>query len=247
MKPYTRVGRDYRARVSPESGETAFQVVVEESDLQVTARRDLSREIGAYLRAVRGELKSYILLHEDFLRSLSPVDVPDTAPEVARRMAGAARLAGVGPMAAVAGTIAQLVCERFVADSPDILVENGGDLYLCSTRERVVGLLAEPESGMRLGLRIAAGEFPTSLCSSSGRIGHSLSLGRGDLVTVRADSGALADAAATALANILREKRDLPRVVDKARELADAGLLGVFAQHEGQVAAWGRVELVALG
>ncbi|MCM0756852.1 UPF0280 family protein [Desulfovibrio aminophilus] len=246
MKDYTRVGRDYRESVAPDAGERAFQVVIEESDLFVVARRDLSAGIADFLRGLRGELKSHILLRRDFLPSLTPLPAPAGAPEIARRMYEAARACDVGPMAAVAGTVAQMVCERFVSESPDIIVENGGDIFLCSTRERVVGLLAEPESGTRLGLRIPAGEFPTSLCSSSGRIGHSLSLGRGDLVTVRADSGALADAAATALCNRLKTARDLEAVLAGARELAPAGVLGVFAQMGGQVAAWGRVELVAL-
>lgn len=245
-KDYQGVGRGYREALAPDRGEVCFQVVLEESDLWVVARRDLSREIADCLRGVRAELKSHILIHPEFLASLEPLDEPGDAPEVARRMYAAAKACGVGPMAAVAGTIAQMVCERFVAASPDILVENGGDLFLCSTRERTVALLAEPGSGARLGLRIPAGEFPTSLCSSSGRIGHSLSLGHGDLVTVRADSGALADAAATALCNLLRSARDLSRVLEKAQELEAVGVLGVFAQMGGQVAAWGRVELVGI-
>jgi len=221
MKDYRGVGRGYREALAPDQGEVSFQVVLEESDLWIVARRNLSREIAEYLRGLRAELKSHILLHPDFF-------------------------CNVGPMAAVAGTIAQMVCERFVDASPDLIVENGGDIFLCSTRDRVVGLLAEPKSGARLGLRIPAREFPTSLCSSSGRIGHSLSLGRGDLVTVRADSGALADAAATALCNLLKSARDLSRVLERAQELAEVGVLGVFAQMGGQVGAWGQVELVGL-
>ena len=246
MKEYRGVGRGYREALAPDRDEVSFQVVLEESDLWVVARRDLSRETADYLRGLRAELKSHILVHPEFLASLEPLATPADAPEPARRMYDAARACEVGPMAAVAGTISQMVCERFRGESPDILVENGGDLFLCSTRERVVGLLAEPESGARLGLRIPAGEFPTSLCSSSGRIGHSLSLGHGDLVTVRADSGALADAAATALCNLLKSARDLSRVLARAQELEPAGVLGVFAQMGGQVAAWGRVELVGI-
>lgn len=246
MKDFRGVGRGYREALAPDPGEVSFQVVLEESDLWIVARQDLSREIAEYLRGLRAELKSHILLHPGFLTSLAPLDEPAAAPEAARRMYAAARACNVGPMAAVAGTIAQMVCERFRDVSQDLIVENGGDIFLCSTRDRVVGLLAEPKSGARLGLRIPAKEFPTSLCSSSGRIGHSLSLGRGDLVTVRADSGALADAAATALCNLLKSARDLGRVLERAQELAEVGVLGVFAQMGWQVGAWGRVELVGV-
>lgn len=64
----------------------------------------------------------------------------------------------------------------------DCLVENGGDLYLISSRDRVIGLLPEPGSGLFIGVRIPAGDCPLSLCASSGRIGHSLCFGRGELV-----------------------------------------------------------------
>ncbi len=238
------VGRDYRDGVAPAGGEVRFQVVIEESDLFIVARRDLSAEIAAFLREVRGQLKNHILLHREFLDSLTPVAAPASAPEVARRMAAAAEVCGVGPMAAVAGTIAQMVAERFAGVSPDLIVENGGDIFLCSTRDRTVALLAEPGSGSRLGWRIPAAEFPTSLCSSSGRVGHSLSLGRSDIVTVRADSGALADAAATALANALKKPADLAKVTERAAAIP--GVLGIFAQCAGHAAAWGRVELAVL-
>ncbi|MDD4953205.1 MAG: UPF0280 family protein, partial [Desulfovibrionaceae bacterium] len=172
--------------------------------------------------------------------------VPESAPALARAMAAAAAACGVGPMAAVAGAIAQAVVERFAGLSPNLLVENGGDIFMRSTRGRTVALLAEPGSGARLGLRLEARDFPLSLCSSSGTIGHSLSLGQGDLVAVRAKDAAFADAAATALANELGAASDLEAVVALARLLAPKGLDGVFAQCRGRLAVWGRMELVAL-
>ena len=85
-----------------------------------------------------------------------------------------------------------------------------------------------------------------AVCASSGTIGHSLSLGSGDLVAVRARDARFADAAATALCNELRGEADIDRVLKRARELADHGLDGVFAQYDQKVAAWGDLELVAL-
>jgi hypothetical protein len=247
-KTYTSTDRFYRlpSLESGESGEVSFQVVLEQTDLWIVASRDLRAEVLALVRDLRGQLKSYILLHPEFQASLVPVPVPESAPAIVRDMAEAARACGVGPMAAVAGAVAQHVAEAFIPDSPDMLVENGGDLYLRSTRERVVGLLAVPESGLRLGLRLAPGDFPLSLCSSSGVVGHSLSFGRSDIVTVRSKRAALADAAATALGNVLKQARDLGPMLDLARQLGPVGVDGVFAQCQGKVAAWGKMELVAL-
>jgi ApbE superfamily uncharacterized protein (UPF0280 family) len=210
------------------------------------AERDLQVEMASFVAGVRGEIKNWIMFHPEFAASLVPVSVPDSAPVIIRDMARAASVCSVGPMAAVAGAVAQAVGERFASRSPNLIVENGGDIYLCSTRERVVALLSEPQSGARVGLRLAAGSFPLSICSSSGTIGHSLSLGTGDLVAVRARDARLADAAATALGNLLRGPEDVGRVLDRARELAEHGLDGVFAQYDDTIAAWGDLELVAL-
>ncbi|WP_461209227.1 UPF0280 family protein [Desulfocurvus sp. DL9XJH121] len=240
---HTATHRAYRAGVHPAGGETAFQVVVEETDLLVVARSDLSREAARCVAELRGQIKAAMALTPAFGASLVPVAVPETSPPVVRAMAEAGAACDVGPMAAVAGTIAEFTARALVGRSPDILVENGGDLYLCSTRPRVAAILSDPSGSARLGVALGTEDFPCSLCASSASIGHSLSLGQGDLVVARARSGALADAAATALCNLLRDARDLTRVTDAAEEM---GLDGVFAQCAGRIAVWGKMELVAV-
>lgn len=244
MSVHLDPSRAYRAGLVPGPGETAFQAVVEESDLYVVARADLRLEVTDFLTTLRAGLKNYILFHPEFRTSLTPVEVSPDAPGIALAMARAARICNVGPMAAVAGAVAQAVADRFQAISPDILVENGGDLYIHSTRERLAALLALPVNGARLALRLGPGDFPVALCGSSARIGPSLSFGAADLVTVKARSGALADAAATTLGNLAQSARVLPQVVARAKELE--GVLGIFAQVEGSMAVWGDMELVAL-
>ncbi|EPR34765.1 ApbE family lipoprotein [Alkalidesulfovibrio alkalitolerans DSM 16529] len=238
--------RRYRASLSTQPGEVSFQVVVEESDLMITARRDLSHEAADAARRLRGEIMAHAVLYPEFLTSLSPVAAPRGAPLIARRMCDAAARTGVGPMAAVAGAVAQGVAEALAEASPDVLVENGGDLYALSTRERTIGILADPSHGVALGVTIMPDEFPVSFCASSGRIGHSLSFGAGDLVAVRARDASLADAAATALCNRLRSSRDLAAVTDQAMAWEEIGIEGVFAQCDGRIALWGRMELTAI-
>jgi len=238
--------RSYREAITPQPGEVTFQVVVEQTDLFVTAELDLSAPMLDLVRTLRGELKNFMVLTPGFRESLRPVSAPDTAPLVAREMARAAELVNVGPMAAVAGTFAQLVADHFRALSPNIIVENGGDIFMHSTRERVVALLGDPAGGARLGLRLKKSDFPLSLCASSATIGPSLSLGQGELVVVRSKSGAFADAAATALANLIDTGDDLDLVLASARKMVGLGLDGVFAQAGGKLGVWGKMELVAL-
>jgi len=238
--------RAYRSLLTPVEGESSFQVTIEESDLRITARRDLAEDAGAFLSLIRGGLKNYMLLHPGFARSMVPLPEDPAAPSPADTMLAAARACGVGPMAAVAGAIAQAVADKFAPVSPDFLVENGGDIYMHSTRERLVALLAEPVKGARLALRLPAGDFPVALCTSSATIGHSRSFGAADLVTVKAKSGAFADAAATALGNLARSADHLPLVLERAQELARSGLLGVFVQAGGKIGVWGEMELAVL-
>jgi hypothetical protein len=222
------------------------QVVIEQTDLMVLARKDLSSEVGELVHRLRAEIRTFATLHPEFLTSLTPIPVPGKSTPLISDMLEAARIVGVGPMAAVAGSIAQHVADALAFQHPDILVENGGDVYMRSTRDRIVGILPAEDGTMVVGTPIAASDFPCALCGSSATIGHSLSFGHADLVVARSPSGAIADAAATHLANLLREKGDLPRVLARAEELAEHGLQGVLAQCDGRIGAWGKMELVAL-
>lgn len=242
-KNYGTTERHYRKHCVHRQGECAFQVVVEESDLHVIAQKNLAPEIVAHVTRLRGEIKAWTRLHPEFRTSLVPLSLPANAPEVVRRMIQGSSLVGVGPFAAVAGVIAQMTAEALVNQSPDFVIENGGDIYICSTVDRIVGMLPDPESGALIGIRIAAEDCPVSLCASSAHIGHSLSLGRGDLAVVRAADASLADSAATAFCNHLRTAADVERVLKMAENLAPCGIQGVFAQCQGRIGLWGRMEL----
>jgi len=238
--------RTYRQNLRPRPGETAFQVVVAQTDLFVVAERPLAREIGDFAAVLRSGLATYLLLHPDFRDSLVPVAPLGHAPEIARDMAEATARFGVGPMAAVAGAVSQAVADRFAGVSPNLLIENGGDVFLHSRVERTVALLARPAEGARLGLRFPPESLPAAICASSAKVGHSLSLGRADMVTVVADRGAVADAAATALANRLATAEDLEDMLRLAGSWAGRGVRGVFAQIGDMAGMVGDIELVAL-
>ena len=159
----------------------------------------------------RQVLEGYIAQHPAFGSSFAPLSVSDTAPEVVRRMARAAALVGVGPMAAVAGVMAQLAAEAGIAAGVhEAIVENGGDIFLVTVQPVVMGLYTgTPGLAGRLAFSIPACATPLAVCSSSGRMGHSTSLGDCDLATVVAEDAALADAAATRAANMVRMPDDI--------------------------------------
>ncbi len=260
MKPiHTSSERSYRGKCRPRPGELAFQVVLEQSDLHIVTRvprsgLDMPSLALRALAEARRQVQLAIALQPAFATSFSPLPMPPGATPLVRGMVLAAARCEVGPMAAVAGAVAQAVAESLAVHSSEVLVENGGDLHLISSGQRTVGLLADPSQDVALGLVLPAEAFPVSLCSSSASIGHSVSLGHGELVAVRSPNASFADAAATALCNLLHTADDLELVLSRARALArpdpayseECRLQGVFAQCQGSIAVWGDMELTAL-
>ncbi|MBI4800010.1 MAG: UPF0280 family protein [Desulfarculus sp.] len=238
--------RTYRVTCR-EQGLQAFTVRVKETDLWIQAQEDLSQPaLESILRHRRG-LEAYIEEHPLFLASLTPLPQDPLAPPLVRAMLAAGLASGTGPMAAVAGAVAQFVATDLLALSPQVVVENGGDIYLALERQAVVGLWAgkSPLSG-KLGLKLPATAMPLAVCTSSGTVGPSLSLGRADAATILAKDAALADAAASALGNRVQGRGDLAGAVEWVAQWIP-GVLGALAVLGDRLSAWGDIELVELG
>jgi ApbE superfamily uncharacterized protein (UPF0280 family) len=156
----------------------------------------------------RMDLINYIGKNREFLISFEPVEMED-APFIAKIMAKAGKIADVGPMAAVAGTISELSMEFLIKKGAEYaVIENGGDIALKTNKDVVMGLYAGISSlSGQIGFKIKYEKTPMGICTSSGTVGHSISLGRADSVTVFADRASIADALATSIAN--EAKNDL--------------------------------------
>jgi ApbE superfamily uncharacterized protein (UPF0280 family) len=220
----------------------AFNVTAKETDLYIRARSDLKRQAHELVLKYRQMLEEYIEEHPSFLTSLEPVAVVKDASPLVKDMAEAAQKAGVGPMAAVAGAIAECVGSELLDFSPEVIVENGGDIYLKSLTKRLIGIYAgqSPLTG-RVGLEIEGRDTPLGVCTSSGTVGHSLSFGKADAVIVLSRSTALADAAATAIGNRILKPQDIPGSIEFAQTIK--GLKGLVIIQDEQVGVWGEVKL----
>lgn len=192
-------------------------------------------------------LELYIAGHPAFLRAMRPVALRAGAPEVAVRMAAAAEAVGVGPMAAVAGAMAQIVVETVLAAGADeAIVDNGGDIFMKAVAPVRVALDAGAGPiGDKLAFLVAPGDTPLSICSSSGKMGHSYSRGKCDLAAVVAGDGALADAAATLAANLVRRHADLESALEKIMLIN--GVLGVLLVLGDRVGTAGRLPRLVAG
>ena len=220
----------------------SFNVVVKETDLYIRASINLKRKAIKLVSKYRLILERYIERYPAFLTSLKPLPVAEDAPHIVREMAESARKVGVGPMASVAGAIAEFVGSELAAFSPEIIVENGGDIYLRSSTERTVGIYAgkSPLTG-KIGLKINGQNTPLGICTSSGTVGHSLSYGKADAVIVLSKSATLADAAATAIANLISQPSDIQKGIEFAQGID--GLKGVVIIKDDNIGLWGEVKV----
>lgn len=242
MKEYR--ARTYRQRTSAR-GLVSFRVAIKETDLWVSADRSLEKETTDLILRYRHQLEAYINGHPGFMTTLQPYPEDPYAAPMVREMISITRKIGVGPMASVAGAIAQFVGRDLLEFTDQVIVENGGDIFLKLGREVNVALFAGDSSlSEKIGLKIPVSRMPMGVCSSSGTVGHSLSMGGADVVCLLSPSAVLADGAATALCNRVRSKKDLERLAEWAGRIE--GILGGVAVLGNSMATWGDVELVAL-
>jgi ApbE superfamily uncharacterized protein (UPF0280 family) len=224
----------------------SFEVAVKQTDLYIRSRRNLKDKALDSVLKHRRPLESYIGRHPLFLTTLDPYQAEAEAPAIVKEMARVSQLTGVGPMAAVAGAIAEAVGRDLLSFSPEVIVENGGDIFLKISKKRLVGIYAGQSSfTKKIALEITPRETPLGVCTSSGTVGHSLSLGSADAVVVLSASTALADAAATALGNIVKAADDIPQATEKARSIE--GLRGLVIIVGDKMGVWGKVRIVSLG
>jgi ApbE superfamily uncharacterized protein (UPF0280 family) len=222
-----------------------YRVIVKETDLMVYAETKLIEEARDLVLKQRGYVENFIKLHPDFATALVPWAAPAPAPGIIVNMIKAARNAGVGPMAAIAGAIAEQVGLGLLKSTDQVIVENGGDVFIKMNSPVTVGIFAgNSPLSMHVGLKLNTDFKPQAVCTSSGTIGHSLSLGKADAVCVVADSCSVADAAATAIGNLIGSPADIEAAIKAGSSMEN--LTGIAIIVEGKMGMWGELEVVAL-
>lgn len=223
----------------------SFHIAVKETDLWISSDRELKKEARDLVFDCRYQIETYINSHPEFLTTLQPYPEDPFSPPIVREMIKATRGVGVGPMAAVAGAIAQFVAYGLLESADQVIVENGGDIFLNVNRQVTVSIFAgESPLSEKIGLKIPTRLMPLGICSSSGSVGHSLSMGSADVICLISSSAVSADGAATALGNRLKSKKDLEKVAEWANGIE--GVMGGVAIMDERMATWGDIELVGL-
>lgn len=247
--PESYIERSYRVLAS-ESGLLSSFAKVKDTDLQILADREVSARAFELALQYRLPIETYIARYPEFATALTPLPDDILAPPIVREMLVAGNSAGVGPMAAVAGAIAEYVGRALLREGcREVMVENGGDIFISRTAKCTVAIFAgESPLSLKVGIKLGAANMPVAVCTSSGKVGHSLSFGEADSVTVVAGNTALADAAATRLGNEVGRASEGEAGIRRALEASRTieGISGVVVVCGEKIGAVGSVELVGL-
>lgn len=220
-----------------------YEVRFKETDLLCCTRTDLKSYIEDRLFFYRHQLEEYIMGRTAFRDSLAPIHSDPFAPALAKEMIEGSARVGVGPMATVAGAIAESLGRDIGPLTGEYIVENGGDICLRTERERMILVYAKNSPfSQRIALKLKGRDKPYGVCTSSGTVGHSLSLGRADAVCVVADSALFADGLATCIGNIVKQKDDIPMAIEKGK--AFPGVIGILIVVGDSLGIWGDLNII---
>lgn len=237
---------EYRKLIK-EDDLTNFEVGIKETNLFIRCKAKISVErleniARASALKYRRELEEYIIADPDFQISFKPYQVKKEAPLIVKEMAEVSSQAGVGPIAGVAGAIAEYVGRDLLNYSSEVIIENGGDVFLKCLKKRRLGILtASLLFKKSIILEIKPDETPLGICTSSGTRGHSISLGKSDAVVVASHSTLLADVMATSIGNLIKEVSDLQKGIKFAQRIK--GIKGIIIIKGKTMGIWGDLRI----
>lgn len=232
-------------RLVDRPGLVSFPVTSCQTNLQILADRNFTPEATRFVLEHRGYIESFGKRFPTFLTSLKPFPSHNPAPPIVRDMIRASSLAKVGPMASVAGAISEHVGRDLLTVSNEVIIENGGDVFIKVNGPITIGVFAGSSPlSMKVGLHVNRPEQPFSVCTSSGTLGHSLSFGSADAVCILSDSASLADAAATSVGNRVKSEKHIDEAIAFGKQIQ--GVQGIVIVVGSKMGLWGDVELVSL-
>ncbi len=232
----------YRNRVKHKE-KYNWEIVYKYSDLLISCNKDISFKLEKLIKEIYHLLESCIEEEPSFQKSLSPLRVKPYYPPIIKRMCQKAAIFNVGPMATVAGAVCDYIASGLDRYCRRLIIENGGDIFIKSNKDIDVSVyLKNKYFADKIYLKIRAGITPCGLCSSSGSFGHSLSMGRSDLVVVLAKSTISADGAATSIANKVRSPEDISKIINDYKDIED--ITGILIVKDDRLGVWGNIELI---
>jgi ApbE superfamily uncharacterized protein (UPF0280 family) len=219
------------------------EILREHFQLKETIVTIFARE-GRHVDAARESIREQRAYLENFIRNdpffqltLEPyILLDDEAPQIVKQMIEKSAVFGIGPMAAVAGTIAGFAVQAMIDEGATYaVVDNGGDICVLNDQPIVVGIYAGGSPIRDLAFQLAERHKPLGICTSSGNVGPSISFGCADAAVVISQDVALADAAATTLGNAVTSEGPLQECF---QSIDRPGIDGALVIRGDKMALW---------
>jgi len=242
MNPQCYIHRFYREWQNPQDLKS-YRVHYRETNLQIYSNTNLLDRAYGLTVQFRNQIEETITKHPEFLTSLHPVEL-DSEYRFIKTMIQKSSSANVGPMAGVAGAFAEFVGMGLLPYTEDLIIENGGDIFIKSLKDRIMLVYAGEESPFkdRMKILLKGKEEPLGVCTSSKKVGHSKSFGNTDAVVIIASSAVTADVFATAAGNMVKTENDITRAMEFTQH-CDEIQGGVIMIGE-KMSVWGDIEFV---
>ncbi|MDI6786257.1 MAG: UPF0280 family protein [bacterium] len=236
--------RRYRNNLKCE-GLIKFVVAIKETDLFIGADKKLVKEAKYSIKKNRKFIEEYILEDPIFHKTFKPCKASGNAPLIVKDMAWAGVKANVGPMAAVAGAIAEYVGKDLLKYSNEVIVENGGDIFISCIKKRKIGVFAgKSVLSEKIAIEVDPDDTPLGICTSSGTVSHSISFGRSDAVVVVSKSTALADAVATRIGNMISGEINIHKIKKYVENIK--GVKGVLVIKDDKLGVFGDIKITKM-
>ncbi len=228
----------------PVTSKFRLELSYKESDLLISSDKEINKDFAEeILIKYYLQIENHIKNNPSFLKSLSPLGRDPEAPAIIKEMIQASHLTGIGPFSSVAGAISLYLGKELLDLADEVIVENGGDIFLNLAQDKVLGVYSGQNYVPQiLKLKIKKRNHSFGIASSSATIGYSLNFGAADLVTVMAKDALVADSFATSLSNRIKKEIDIHQTIEfaKGNDLIDA----VVIAFSGKIFLWGDLELV---
>lgn len=242
----------YRTLIRQQSDIFSYEVVYKETSLLVRSPKNFSNKILRTLINLRKPLEKYIEKNPEFLTSLKPLTPKKDAPKIVKKMCEVSQKTNTGPMSCVAGAVAEFLGQEMLKWIKKenlrkfLIIENGGDIFCFVDEEITVGIYSGENSPFtgRFALKISLLEQPLCICTSSGTVGHSLSFGKADALTIISNSCIFSDSLATATANLIKSETDLITAVEFAKKFDE--VLFVCAIKNKTISFWSKTDKIEI-
>lgn len=211
---------NYRGFCKNDNSLVSYEVLYKETSLFVKTDKNFSTKVLKFIIEARKPIEKYILKNPEFCTSLTPIKPKSSMPTIVRKMCETTSEVGVGPMASVAGAVAEYVGTKMLKYSKNVIIENGGDIFAHTIEPLKVGIYAGENSvfSNKIAVVVKLPNQNLGVCTSSGKVGHSLSFGKADVSMIVSSSAIFSDALATATANMVKIEKDVPLAVEFAKK-----------------------------